>query len=117
MSNLFRCAALLCVFVTLAARGLEDNSGHGRVDFSGRVTDISCSVALNGAGNAGSGSIWLAPVGLAEIHLRGAGAYMKPQPFTLSLRNCQLHHTRYGGQGGGRSRGCPLGGWLCAPGC
>jgi type 1 fimbria pilin len=62
------------------------------VDFAGRVTDISCSVALNGGNNAGSGSVWLAPVSLAEVHDRGAGAFMKPQPFTLELSNCQLRH-------------------------
>jgi major type 1 subunit fimbrin (pilin) len=30
-----------------------------------RVTDISCSIALNGGQHAGSGNVWLAPVGLA----------------------------------------------------
>lgn len=90
-------AALICGALSVAsARGFETNDDRGRVDFAGRVTDISCSVALNGAENAGSGSVWLAPVSLAEVHDRGAGAYMKPQPFTLSLSSCQLHH-------GGRS--------------
>lgn len=56
------------------------------------MTDISCSVALNGGHNAGSGSVWLAPVSLAEVHDRGAGAFMKPQPFTLELSNCQLRY-------------------------
>ncbi|MDZ3370476.1 type 3 fimbria minor subunit MrkF, partial [Klebsiella pneumoniae] len=32
------------------------------------------------------------PVSLAEVHDRGAGAFMKPQPFTLALSNCQLRH-------------------------
>ncbi len=27
-----------------------------------------------------------------EVHDRGAGAFMKPQPFTLALSNCQLRH-------------------------
>lgn len=44
------------------AWGFETNYDRGRVDFAGRVTDISCSVALNGGHNAGSGSVWLAPV-------------------------------------------------------
>ncbi|QGN39568.1 fimbrial protein [Klebsiella oxytoca] len=70
----------------------ETNYERGRVDFAGRVTDISCSVALNGGNNAGSGSVWLAPVSLAEVHERGAGAFMKPQSFTLELSECQLRH-------------------------
>ena len=74
------------------AWGFETNYDRGRVDFAGRVTDISCSVALNGGHNAGSGSVWLAPVSLAEVHDRGAGAFMKPQPFTLELSNCQLRY-------------------------
>ena len=75
-----------------SAWGFETNYDRGRVDFAGRVTDISCSVALNGGQHAGSGNVWLAPVSLAEVHDRGAGAFMKPQPFTLALSNCQLRH-------------------------
>lgn len=36
------------------AWGFETNYDRGRVDFAGRVTDISCSVALNGGHNAGA---------------------------------------------------------------
>ncbi len=64
-----------------SAWGFETNYDRGRVDFAGRVTDISCSVALNGGQYAGSGNVWLAPVSLAEVHDRGAGAFMKPQSF------------------------------------
>ena len=56
-----------------SAWGFETNYDRGRVDFAGRVTDISCSVALNGGQHAGSGNVWLAPV-------------------TLALSNCQLRH-------------------------
>ncbi|HHB8626766.1 TPA: type 3 fimbria minor subunit MrkF, partial [Klebsiella pneumoniae] len=75
-----------------SAWGFETNYDRGRVEFAGRVTDISCSVALNGGQHAGNGNVWLAPVSLAEVHDRGAGAFMKPQPFTLALSNCQLRH-------------------------
>ncbi|WP_438360796.1 fimbrial protein [Klebsiella grimontii] len=80
------------MLITSPASAFETNYDRGRVDFAGRVTDISCSVALNGGNNAGSGSVWLAPVSLAEVHERGAGAFMKPQPFTLEISNCQLRH-------------------------
>ena len=36
-----------------SAWGFETNYDRGRVDFAGRVTDISCSVALNGGQHAG----------------------------------------------------------------
>ncbi|OKN43123.1 fimbriae stability-associated protein [Klebsiella pneumoniae] len=40
-----------------SAWGFETNYDRGRVDFAGRVTDISCSVALNGGQHAGSGNV------------------------------------------------------------
>ena len=41
-----------------SAWGFETNYDRGRVDFAGRVTDISCSIALNGGQHAGSGNVW-----------------------------------------------------------
>ncbi|ROR13608.1 fimbrial protein [Erwinia sp. JUb26] len=78
----------VCVF---SSQGQTPFYDDGRIDFRGRVSDTSCSVALNGSNNAGSGNIWLAPVSLSEVHQRGAGAFMKPQPFTLELSKCQLN--------------------------
>ena len=90
--RLIQLALISGMLIASPASAFETNSDRGRVDFAGRVTDISCSVALNGGNNAGSGSVWLAPVSLAEVHERGAGAFMKPQPFTLEISNCQLRH-------------------------
>lgn len=87
-----RLAVAGSMIVTSSVYGFMPEYDNGRVDFAGRVTDISCSVALNGGHNAGSGNVWLAPVSLAEVHARGAGALMKPQSFTLELSNCQLRH-------------------------
>lgn len=79
-TRLIQLALISGTLIASSAWGFETNYDRGRVDFAGRVTDISCSVALNGGNNAGSGSVWLAPVSLAEVHDRGAGAFMKPQP-------------------------------------
>lgn len=92
ISDTIRAALIGAALAAPAAQALETNYERGRVEFAGRVTDISCSVSLNGAHNAGSGSVWLAPVSLAEVHARGVGAFMKPKPFTLSLSSCQLRH-------------------------
>ena len=83
-------AALVGIFGASSAYGLQTNYDRGRVDFAGRVTDISCRVTLNGGNHAGNGSVWLAPVSLAEVHDRGAGAFMKPQAFSLALSDCRL---------------------------
>ena len=90
--RLIQLALMSGMLIVSSAWGFETNYDRGRVDFAGRVTDISCSVALNGGNNAGSGSVWLAPLSLAEVQDRGAGALMKPQSFTLELSNCQLRH-------------------------
>ncbi len=58
-----------------SAWGFETNYDRGRVDFAGRVTDISCSVALNGGQHAGSGNVWLAPVSGGSPRSRGRGVY------------------------------------------
>lgn len=95
ISDIIRATLICTALAAVQAQAFETNYDRGRVDFAGRVTDISCSVALNGAENGGSGSVWLAPVSLAEVHERGAGAYLKPKPFTLELSNCQLRHSRH----------------------
>ncbi|MBZ7335881.1 type 1 fimbrial protein, partial [Klebsiella michiganensis] len=65
--RLIQLALISGMLMAFPASGFETNYDRGRVDFAGRVTDISCSVALNGGNNAGSGSVWLAPVSLAEV--------------------------------------------------
>ena len=90
--RLIQLALISGMLIASPASAFETNYDRGRVDFAGRVTDISCSVALNGGNNAGSGSVWMATVRIAEVHERGAGAFMKPQPFTLEISNCQLRH-------------------------
>ncbi|MDP1086664.1 type 1 fimbrial protein, partial [Klebsiella pneumoniae] len=42
-----------------SAWGFETKYDRGRVDFGGRVSDISGSVALNGGPHAGRGYVWL----------------------------------------------------------
>lgn len=48
-----------------SAWGFETNYDRGRVDFAGRVTDISCSVALNGVVSENGKNRTLRPVWLA----------------------------------------------------
>lgn len=101
-----------------AAGGFLTNYDKGQVGFFGKVTDVSCTITVGVqqeiAGNAmarhlansvtgsqsisspvrgpsvATGQVWLAPVSLAEIHSHQAGAFLKPQPFTLQLSRCRL---------------------------
>jgi type 1 fimbria pilin len=55
-TRLIQLALMSGTLIASSAWGFETNYDRGRVDFAGRVTDISCSVALNGGNNAGSGA-------------------------------------------------------------
>lgn len=71
-----------------SAWGFETNYDRGRVDFAGRVTDISCSIALNGGQHAGSGNVWLAPVspgGSPRSRCRGVYETAAVYPGTVKL--------------------------------
>lgn len=52
--RLIQLALISGMLITSPASAFETNYDRGRVDFAGRVTDISCSVALNGGNNAGA---------------------------------------------------------------
>lgn len=80
-------AGSFSLFSVLAASPTHD---EGRVDFQGRVRDVSCSIALNGSNNSGSGIIWLDPVSLTDVQQQGAGTFIKPQAITFELSKCQL---------------------------
>ncbi|MBJ3816719.1 type 1 fimbrial protein [Shimwellia pseudoproteus] len=113
-----------------AAGGFLTNYDKGQVGFFGKVTDISCTVTVGVqqeiAGNAvarhlansvtgtqsisspvrgltvAAGQVWLAPISLAEIHNHQAGAFLKPQPFTLQLSRCRLNNVDRGGLDAGQ---------------
>ena len=52
--RLIQLALISGMLIASPASAFETNYDRGRVDFAGRVTDISCSVALNGGNNAAS---------------------------------------------------------------
>lgn len=87
MKNWLLIMLLSVLSYTNASVALEANYDEGKVDFLGKVVDISCEISVNDQGS--DANIYLAPISLFEIHNSEGGAYMKSKMFTIKLSQCQ----------------------------